>query len=58
MLFCLLTCLSSPLAEPGVNMAQLTKALKPHGYTVPVVPELEELTVGGLLNGYVCPSVV
>ncbi|KJE93394.1 24-dehydrocholesterol reductase [Capsaspora owczarzaki ATCC 30864] len=38
--------------EPGVSMGQLTKALAKHGWTIPVVPELDDLTVGGLVNGY------
>jgi Delta24-sterol reductase len=38
--------------EPRVNMGQLTRWLLPHGYTVPVVPELDDLTAGGLLLGY------
>ncbi len=38
--------------EPRVNMAQLTQWLAPHGLAVPVVPELDDLTVGGLLLGY------
>jgi delta24-sterol reductase len=38
--------------EPGVDMAVLTAALVPHGLCVPVLPEYEDLTVGGLVNGY------
>lgn len=38
--------------EPGVTMGQLTKYLIPAGWTLPVVPELEDLTVGGLVLGY------
>jgi delta24-sterol reductase len=38
--------------EPRVNMAQLTRWLAPKGYTIPVVPELDDLTVGGLILGY------
>ncbi|HEX5660472.1 MAG TPA: FAD-binding oxidoreductase [Polyangiales bacterium] len=38
--------------EPRVNMGQLTRWLLPHGYTVPVVPELDDLTAGGLYLGY------
>ena len=37
--------------EPNVNMGQLTATLNPMGWTVPVVPELDALTVGGLVNG-------
>ena len=39
-------------AEPGVTMAQLTKVLTPRGLTLAVVPELDDLTVGGLINGF------
>lgn len=38
--------------EPRVNMGQLTRALVPLGWTIPVVPELDDLTVGGLFLGY------
>jgi delta24-sterol reductase len=38
--------------EPRVNMAQLTAFLAPRGWTVPVVPELDDLTVSGLILGY------
>ena len=38
--------------EPRVNMGQLTRWLASKGWTVPVVPELDDLTVGGLLLGY------
>jgi Delta24-sterol reductase len=38
--------------EPGVDMAVLSAALLPHGMCVPVLPEYEDLTVGGLVNGY------
>jgi delta24-sterol reductase len=38
--------------EPRVNMGQLTRWLLPHGYTTPVVPELDDLTAGGLVLGY------
>ncbi|MCS6935625.1 MAG: FAD-binding protein [Chitinophagales bacterium] len=39
-------------AEPFVNMGQITAALNPRGWTLPVVPELDDLTVGGLINGF------
>ncbi len=42
----------SVTVEPRVNMAQLTRFLAPRGYTLPVVPELDDLTAGGLLLGY------
>merc|ERR1719311_1480049 len=32
-------------------MGQLTHTLLPLGYTVPVLPELDDLTVGGLVSG-------
>ena len=38
--------------EPRVNMGQLTRWLAPKGYSVPVVAELDDLTVGGLILGY------
>jgi delta24-sterol reductase len=38
--------------EPRVNMAQVTRRLAPLGLTMPVVPELDDLTAGGLLLGY------
>lgn len=38
--------------EPRVNMAQLTRRLVRQGWTLPVVPELDDLTVGGLILGY------
>lgn len=37
--------------EPGVTMGQITKFLIPRGYTLPVLPELDDLTIGGLING-------
>ncbi|HJK96428.1 MAG TPA: FAD-binding protein [Polyangiaceae bacterium LLY-WYZ-14_1] len=38
--------------EPRVNMGQLTRKLVPMGLTLPVVPELDDLTAGGLFLGY------
>jgi delta24-sterol reductase len=38
--------------EPRANMGQLTRWLAPKGWTVPVVAELDDLTVGGLILGY------
>ena len=37
--------------EPNVTMGQLSATLNPKGWTVPVLPELDALTVGGLING-------
>lgn len=37
--------------EPLVSMGQLTAHLNRMGWTIPVVPELDDLTVGGLLMG-------
>lgn len=37
--------------EPLVTMGQLTAALNPLGWTVPVLPELDDLTIGGLIAG-------
>jgi delta24-sterol reductase len=38
--------------EPRVSVGQLTAYLVPRGWTLPVVPELNDLTVGGLFLGY------
>lgn len=38
--------------EPFVSMAQLSAATVPMGLALAVVPELDDLTVGGLINGY------
>ncbi len=38
--------------EPLVNMGQITETLLARGWTLPVLPELEELTVGGLIMGF------
>lgn len=38
--------------EPYVDMGRLTAALLPKGVCTPVVPEYDDLTVGGLINGY------
>lgn len=38
--------------EPEVNMGQITAALNPKGWTLAVLPELDALTVGGLVNGF------
>lgn len=37
--------------EPMVNMGQLSHFLIPKGYTLPVLPEMDDLTVGGLIMG-------
>ena len=37
--------------EPLVTMGQITSLLLPLGWTLPVVPELDDLTVGGLVMG-------
>lgn len=37
--------------EPMCSMGKLTHALLPKGWTIPVVPELDDLTVGGLVAG-------
>ncbi|GAU92811.1 hypothetical protein RvY_04844 [Ramazzottius varieornatus] len=37
--------------EPLVTMGQITATLNPLGYTLPVVPELDDLTIGGLIMG-------
>eukprot|EP00899_Mesostigma_viride_P019002 jgi/Mesvir1/27102/Mv20784-RA.1 len=38
--------------EPLVNIGQLTHFLVPQGWTLPVVPEMDDLTVSGLILGY------
>eukprot|EP00743_Colponemidia_sp_Colp-15_P000558 GILK01000626.1.p1 GENE.GILK01000626.1~~GILK01000626.1.p1 ORF type:complete len:546 (-),score=83.25 GILK01000626.1:142-1779(-) len=38
--------------EPSVNILQILDYLLPRGFTLPVLPELDELTIGGLVNGY------
>ncbi|CAH2006232.1 unnamed protein product [Acanthoscelides obtectus] len=37
--------------EPLVTMGQLTATLIPLGWSIPVVPEIDDLTVGGLVMG-------
>ncbi|KAL1493388.1 hypothetical protein ABEB36_011451 [Hypothenemus hampei] len=37
--------------EPLVSMGQLTATLNPQGWTIPVLPEIDDLTVGGLVMG-------
>lgn len=37
--------------EPMVTMGQVTACLNPIGWTLPVLPELDDLTVGGLIMG-------
>mmetsp|Transcript_756 Transcript_756/g.1597 ORF Transcript_756/g.1597 Transcript_756/m.1597 type:complete len:510 (+) Transcript_756:189-1718(+) len=39
------------VVEPFVTMGQLSAKLNPLGYTLPIVPEMDDLTVGGLING-------
>lgn len=38
-------------AEPLVSMGQLSATLNPLGWTIPVLPEMDDLTVGGMVNG-------
>ncbi|MGQ3012088.1 MAG: FAD-binding oxidoreductase [Flavobacteriales bacterium] len=38
--------------EPLVTMGQITALLNPKGWTLPVLPELDDLTVGGLIMGF------
>ena len=37
--------------EPLVTMGQLTATLDRLGWTIPIVPELDDLTIGGLVMG-------
>ncbi|OQR89723.1 24-dehydrocholesterol reductase, partial [Thraustotheca clavata] len=39
------------MVEPLVTMGQLSATLNPMGWTLPIVPELDDLTVGGLVMG-------
>jgi len=36
--------------EPLVTMGQLTATLDPLGWTLPIVPELDDLTVGTCMS--------
>lgn len=38
--------------EPLVNMGQISRYLLKRGWTLPVIPELDDLTVGGLIMGF------
>lgn len=38
--------------EPMVTCGQLTSTLAPLGWTTAIIPELDDLTVGGLINGF------
>lgn len=38
--------------EPGVNMGQITDHLNKLGWTLALTIEMEDLTVGGLINGF------
>ena len=37
--------------EPCVNMGQLSHFLIRHGFTCPILPEMDDLTVGGMIMG-------
>ena len=37
--------------EPLVTMGQLSRTLNCLGWTIPILPELDDLTVGGLVMG-------
>lgn len=37
--------------EPLVTMGQLSRTLSRLGWTIPILPELDDLTVGGLVMG-------
>ena len=39
------------IVEPMVTMGQLSRLLNSIGWTIPVLPELDDLTVGGLVAG-------
>ncbi|CAI8860785.1 Delta24-sterol reductase [Methylocaldum szegediense] len=38
--------------EPLATMGRISRHLVPRGWTIPVVPELDDLTVGGLIMGF------
>lgn len=38
--------------EPLATMGQVTAQLIPLGWTLPIVPELDDLTVGNVLNDF------
>ncbi|ORZ41590.1 hypothetical protein BCR44DRAFT_1457128 [Catenaria anguillulae PL171] len=40
------------IVEPGCTMGRLSRELISRGWTIQVLPELDELTVGGLINGF------
>ena len=40
------------IAQPMVNMGQLSATLIPLGWTLAVLPELDSLTIGGLVSGF------
>ncbi|KAI9179463.1 hypothetical protein H9P43_004786 [Blastocladiella emersonii ATCC 22665] len=40
------------LVEPGCTMGRLSRELIKQGWTIQVLPELDELTVGGLISGF------
>ena len=40
--------------EPLVSMGQITATLNPLGWTLPIVPELDDLTVGMFVFPYFC----
>ena len=37
--------------EPLVTMGQLSRTLNHIGWTIPILPELDDLTIGGLVMG-------
>lgn len=44
-------CFQTVRCEPLVTMGQLSRTLEPLGLALAVVPELDQLTVGGLVMG-------
>lgn len=38
--------------EPNVTTGQVSEMLTPLGWTLPIVPELDDLTIGGLVSGF------
>lgn len=39
------------LVEPRVTMNELLQATLPYGFTIPIMPELKEITIGGAIMG-------
>ena len=49
--FCIIFLGRTVKCEPLVTMGQLSRTLNKLGWTIPILPELDDLTVGGLVMG-------